>query len=143
VKTLSDKIDWEKATEYSEALEEYEKAKHKKAKLFDPKQLLTKTSKIRKAVDPELGIISYGTLVSEDLVEINKEQTNEEKGFVMLYIALRKAYPDVTLEDVKAFPLEDFTRLMKAIFGDQVFFPAPKPSQNGSKTPATFRGSGS
>jgi hypothetical protein len=137
---MSGEIDWEKASEYQAVLEQYEKAKQQKGKLFDPKQLLTKTSKLRNIADPVLGIITYGTLVSGDLVEINKQQTPEEKGFVMLWIALRKAYPDVKLEDIKSFSLEDFTRLMKAIFGDAVFFPEQRTSPTLSKTTATFKG---
>jgi hypothetical protein len=136
----SEEIDWRKATEYSEALEEFQKAKGKKAKLFDPKQLVTKTSEIKTFADPELGIVSYGTIVTEELPEINKFSTNEEKGIFMLYLALHKAYPDVTLEDVKAFSIVDFARLMKAIFGDQVFFQTRPPSKNGLRTPTTFRG---
>jgi hypothetical protein len=138
-----EEIDWKKVDEFMQRADDYDEEVKKKARLFDPKELLKKAQKIRKIEDPELGIICYGTLVSEDLVEINREKTNEEKGFVMLWIALRKAYPDITLEDVKAFELTDFTKLMKAIFGGQVFFQQAKTSPSGLKTPATFKGSGS
>jgi hypothetical protein len=139
----NEEIDWKKVTNMEEALGEAQKAKAKKAKLFDPKQLVTKAAQIKTMTDSELGVISFGTVVTEELVEINKLATPEEKGVFMLYLALHKAYPDITLEDVKAFSLEDFTKLMKLIFGSQVFFPNQKPSENGLKTPATFRGSGS
>jgi hypothetical protein len=129
-------IDWKKVEEYSKVLEDHERLKAEKAKLFDPKELLTKASKLRTVIDPELGVISYGTLVAEDLMEINKAKTSEEKGFLMLYKALHKAYPDIKLEDVKDFTLEDFTRLMKAIFGDQIFFPK---SENGLKAAETLK----
>jgi hypothetical protein len=133
----------QKLKELQERADDYEKEVQRKARLFDPKKLVSKSSKVRVVEDQVLGKISYGPIVTEDLLEINRQETNEEKGFVMLWIALRKAYPDVTLEDVKAFALEDFTRLMKAIFGDQVFLQQQqKTSQNGLTTPATFKGSG-
>lgn len=139
----NEEIDWKKAAEMEEALGETQRVKGKKAKLFDPKQLVTKAAQIKTMTDAELGVISFGTVVTEELVGINKLATPEEKGVFMLYLALHKAYPDITLEDVKAFSLEDFTKLMKLIFGSQVFFPNQKQSENGLKTPATFRGSGS
>jgi hypothetical protein len=131
----------EKLKEFMQRANADEKEMQRKAKLFDPKKLVSKAAKIKVVEDKDLGTIQYGTIVSEDLIEINSYEMTEDKGFTMLWIALRKAYPDVTLEDVKAFPLEDFTRLMKAIFGNAVsFLPTAKPSQNGSQTPATFRG---
>jgi hypothetical protein len=137
-------IDWEKVEEFQERADAYDELLKKKARLFDPKELLKKTEKIRKVEDPDFGIICYGPILSDDLTEINKEKTNEEKGLVMLWIALRKAYPELTLEDVKAFELKDYTKLMKAIFGDAVnFFPTQKQSPSGLKTPTTFKGSDS
>lgn len=135
-----DDIDWKLVEDQKQRADEFEEEVKRKAKLFDPKELLKKTEKIRKVEDPEFGTICYGPLVSEDLIEVNKEKTAEEKGIVMLWIALRKGYPDITLEDVKAFKLEDFTKLMKAIFGNGVFLQTAKPSPSGSKTPTTFKG---
>lgn len=140
---MGQEINWKKVSEYSAVLEELEQLKAKKAKLFDPKQLVTKTTEIKTVYDPELGVINFGSIVAEELTEINRLPTNEEKGVYMLYLALHKAYPDVKLEDVQAFGLEDFTRLMKLIFGAQVFFQTQQPSENGSKARATFKGSGS
>lgn len=143
VNSLAQEIDWKKVTEYSQFLEELEQLKARKAKLFDPKQLVAKTTEIKTAYDPEFGVINFGSIVAEELTEINRLQTNEEKGVYMLYLALHKAYPDVKLEDIEGFCLEDFTRLMKLIFGAQVFFQTQQPSENGSKARATFKGSGS
>jgi hypothetical protein len=136
---MSGEIDWAKVTEYEKRLQDIEKEKLGKVRIFDPKELIRKTNKIRTIQDPDLGLISYGTVVAEELSEINRFATNEEKGVFMLYLALHKAYPDVKLEDVKAFSIEDFARLMKAIFGGQVFFPTQKPSENGSRTAGTPR----
>jgi len=78
----NEEIDWKKVTEMEEAVGEAQKAKAKKAKLFDPKQLVTKAAQIKTMTDSELGVISFGTVVTEELLEINKLATPKRKEFL-------------------------------------------------------------
>jgi hypothetical protein len=137
---MSKQIDWGKATEGANALEEYEKAKAQNKKLFDPKELVKESRKVRTISDSELGIISYKPLTFGDLEEINKASSNEEKSILALYKMLKKTYPDLTLDDVHEFGLDTVQRLLKLIVGPNGFLQVPKTSQPGSNQTATFRG---
>jgi len=85
----------------------------KKQKQFNPKDLLTK--KIHVVNDPELGEVKFGDLTIGDSTEISKTETDEEKGLRIVFIALSKAYPDLTFEDVKQFSLQKAARLINII----------------------------
>jgi hypothetical protein len=136
---LSD-IDWEKVRGFQERLEEYDREQERKARLFDPKELVKKSRKIKTVQDPELGLVSFGELLFSDLAEINTAGTNEEKSALILYKMLQKAYPDITPDDVRSFGLADVTRLLKLMMGPDFLQVTPKPSPSGSGTTATFRG---
>jgi hypothetical protein len=137
---MSEKVDWGKASEYCRVLEEYAEVTKRKAKLFDPKKLVEDSRTVRKVYDPELGLITYRTLTLHDLVEINKQETNEEKNIVSLYLMLHKTYPDVTVDDVREFGLDAVVRLLKLIVGPAGFLQVPKTSEHGSSQTSTFRG---
>jgi hypothetical protein len=137
---MSETIDWGKASEYCRVLEEYAEVAKRKAKLFDPKKLVEDSRTVRKVYDPELGLITYRTLTLDDLVEINKQETNEEKNIVSLYLMLHKTYPDVTVDDVREFGLDAVVRLLKIIVGPTGFLQVPKTSEHGSNQTSIFRG---
>ena len=98
-----DTIDWAKVREFQQRAEEYDREQEKKRRLFDPKELVKKSRKIKTVEDPELGLVSFGELVFSDLAEINTAETNQEKSVLILYKMLQKAYPDVTVDDVRSF----------------------------------------
>jgi hypothetical protein len=137
---MSEKVDWGKASEYCRVLEEYAEVTKRKAKLFDPKKLVEDSRTVRKVYDPELGIITYRPLTLHDLVEINKQETNEEKNIVSLYLMLHKTYSDVTVDDVREFGLDAVVRLLKLIVGPAGFLQVPKTSEHGLNQTSTFRG---
>jgi hypothetical protein len=137
---MSEKIDWEKASEYCRVLEEYAEVAKRKAKLFDPKKLVEDSRAVRKVYDPDLGVIAYRTLTMEDLIEINKHESNEEKNIMSLYLMLRKTYPDLTLEDVREFGLDSVVKLLKIIVGPGGFLQVPKTSPPGLTQTSTFKG---
>jgi len=97
-------------------LAEYERAKAEKAKLFSIDEVLADSSKIREAYVEELGVkVRYGVLTVGDLAEINKAETAEEKAVLMLYKMLEKADKNVTLDKVKALPLDVATAILTVI----------------------------
>jgi hypothetical protein len=131
-------VDWEKATEYMHTLEEENKRRLERAKVFNPKDLVRDSRELRVAIDQDTGnVIYYGPLVFADLLEINQAQSNEEKSILILYKMLKKAYKDLTVDDVKAFPLDAVTRLLKLIAGPGGFFQTPKQSRSGSESQLT------
>jgi len=114
--------------EYKRELEQYEQEKHAKAKLFNPKELVAKAREIQTVEDPEHGTIRYGILTMQDLLEINSTcKTNEDRSLQILYHMLKKAYPDLTLEEVRDMPMEDAAHLLTLLSEKAGFLQAKKP----------------
>jgi hypothetical protein len=125
--------EWERTAEFKKALEDYEAREHKKAETFDPKELLCRSVIIREVLDTQSGkIIRYGNLVFEDLPAIRAAETNEEKSIVILHRMLKKAYKDLTLDDVKHFEFTEATRILALISGPS-FLQTQKQLQSGSE----------
>lgn len=90
---------------------------------FDPKKLAAeKTRKLRVIRDVEFGIIHFGILSHQELRKlkeivdkagVNGKNRDWLQGELILHAMLKKAYPDLIFDDVRAFPLEDTMRLVK------------------------------
>ena len=117
-----------KLEEYAKKLEKYEQEKAEKAAKFDVKALIQSGQQLRSVEVEGLGTIQYGVLTLKDSLELSKYQTNEERSAAMIWLMLRKAYPELTLEDVKNLPLDVAASIMTAITKDLGFL-----SQTGKK----------
>jgi len=104
-----------KVEEYAKKLEQYEQEKAAKAAKFDVKALVQSSREIRSVFIEDLGIVEYGVLTLADSIELGKCKTPEERGVMTLYLMLRKANKDITLEDIKALPLDVAAKLMATI----------------------------
>jgi hypothetical protein len=107
-----------------EKAEDMAKADIDKVKKFNPKDLLKK--KIHVYRDPDLGEVSFGDLTVADSMEIAKGKDESEKGMKIIYLSLHKAYPDLTFEEVKEFPLSKVSRLINVIAEQTGFLPPKK-----------------
>ena len=110
-----------KVEEYAKKLEEYEREKAEKAAKFDVKALVQGSREIRRVEVEGLGVVEYGVLTLADSLELAKCKTPEERGIMTLWLMLHKANKDLTLEDVKAFPLDVAAKLMTALTKDMGF----------------------
>jgi len=110
-----------KVEEYAKKLEQYEQEKAAKAAKFDVKALIQSSREIRRVEVEGLGVVEYGVLTLADSIELGKCGTPEERGVMTLWLMLRKANKDLTLEDVKALPLEVAAKLMTALSRDMGF----------------------
>ena len=114
-------------------LAEYERAKAEKARLFSIDEILADSKKIREVYIEELNAkVHYGVLSIADLAEINKAETAEEKAVLMLYKMLAKADENVTLDKVKALPLDVATVILTRI-SQSPLLRIPKQLRNGLK----------
>jgi hypothetical protein len=66
------------------------------------------------------------------LPAIRAAETNEEKSIVILHRMLKKAYKDLTLDDVKHFEFTEATRILALISGPS-FLQTQKQLQSGSE----------
>ena len=105
-----------------ELFEKEDAAKREIAKKFDPKRLVQESGKMKSVFDEEEGEIKYYTLRMDDSEEISKVQSDDERSRLILFKFLAKAYPGLTLDDVKAFPLIKATRIVRLIYEAEGFF---------------------
>jgi len=119
-----------KLEEYAKKLEKYEQEKAEKAAKFDVKALIQSSQQLRSVEVEGLGTIQYGVLTLKDSLELSKYQTNEERSAAMIWLMLRKAYPELTLEDIKNLPLDVAANIMTALAKDSGFLTGKK-SKNG------------
>jgi len=97
------------------------------AKKFDPKLLVKKATEKHMVLDGDEEIYYY-PLVLEDTADLSKAKTNEEYSTLMLWKMLEKAYPELTLEDVKKFPMSKGARILQLLSEAEGFLPPEKKS---------------
>ena len=84
-------------------------------KEFDPAEFIREASKVRKIVDKELGEILYHQLRLIDMDDVNKPTDPRDKVAMVLFKYLGRAYPTLTLEDLKTMPLNTASRILDLI----------------------------
>jgi hypothetical protein len=135
-------IDWEKVTQYEQAVNEYTATQLAKVKIFNPKEIIKKAKEIREIVDEDLGTIRYVLLTYNDLVEIiDKYADNKDRSVQLLFKQLAPANPDLTIEDIRGMPYEVVVRLLNKL-QQSGFFPQ-KTSPSGSASTPELRPSDS
>jgi len=110
-----------------ELFEKEEQKDRELAKKFDPKLLVKKASEKHMVLDGDEEIYYY-PLVLEDTADLSKLKTNEEYSTMMLWKMLEKAYPGLTLEDVKKFPMGKGARILQLLIEAEGFLPTKKKS---------------
>lgn len=69
---------------------------------FDPRRLTESASKVHEVFVKGLGKVKFGALTFNDIIEIDKAGGGmQEKGVRYIHAMLKKAYPELTFEDVK------------------------------------------
>jgi len=127
-----------KVEEYAKKLEKYEQEKAEKAAKFDVKALIESGRKVRSVNIEGLGEIQYGVLTLSDTLELAKYKTTEERSAATIWLMLRKAYPDLTLEDVKSIPIDMAAKIMTALSEEMGFLGTTgKQLKSGSKQTLT------
>lgn len=105
-----------------EADEKHEADAQAKVKRFNPKDVLGK--KIHVVNDEVLGEVRFGDLTIGDAFEINKVQSDQEKGLTILFLMLKKAEPTLIWSEMREMPFDVANRLLD-IIGKQAAFLRP------------------
>lgn len=130
----SEQVDWAHVTKMQSQLEEIEKERLARVRIFDPKELVRKAKEIREVYDEDLGTIRYVLLNYDELNEIvEKFKDNKDRSIQLLYKQLAPASPGLTADDIKKMPYEVVVRLLTKLQRDGSFFHQKK-SQNGSES---------
>lgn len=105
-----------KVEHYKRQLDKHEAKQKRVAKLFNVDEVLAGSEDLREIYVPEIDMtVKYGVLTIGDLTDIVKAETDEEKAIRMLWKMLHKADKTVTLEKVKALPLQTATAILTRI----------------------------
>jgi len=133
---MSETIDWARVTEMQERLEEAEKEKLSRVRIFDPKEIVRKAKEIREIVDDDLGTIRYVLLNYDELNEIiEKYKDNKDRSVQLLFKQLGPANEGLKVDDIRKMPYEVVVRLLTKLQTEGSFFPRLQtPSQNGSQS---------
>ena len=98
------------------------------AKIFNPSELMRRTSEIREFDHPQLGLIRFGELTIADSEIIRQCKSEADKTAMAVYLMLKKAYPEMptyTPENIsefyKAFPVMEGAALLQFVSELPVF----------------------
>ncbi|MEM2587071.1 MAG: hypothetical protein QXV23_02115 [Candidatus Bathyarchaeia archaeon] len=105
-------------------LEEHERQRQEAAQTIDLKDLVRKTRGLKSVYIDGYGELKYGSLTFSDLIEISKYQSNEERMVAIVYHMLKKAYPELTIEDVKSLPFNVSAKIIAALGKEEGFLTA-------------------
>jgi hypothetical protein len=127
-----EKIDWSYVSEMEQRLDELEREKLQRVKVFNPKELVRRAKDIREISDDDLGVIRYVLLSYDDLNEIiEKYPDNKDRSVQLLFKQLFPANKDLAVEDIHKMPFEVVVRLLTKLQKEGGFFQT-KVSQSGS-----------
>lgn len=97
-------------------------------KEFDPKRLIERGNEILTVDAGELGIIKYGKLNMKDLLEVfgkpftvDNPDPTPEQSLELAWRMLNKAYPDLSLEDMKLWLPKDVEKILQVLFDEEDF----------------------
>jgi hypothetical protein len=108
---------------YMEKAKAYDKQQQQKRqetrKLFDPKALALKTTKIYTLNDPDLGVIRYGYLSDTEFKALGLQNITDQQEITdrTIHAMLQKADPTLTYEEYKAMPFDEKAALTIVMTG--------------------------
>ena len=133
-----------KLAEHDEA-ESMEKAEV--ARRYNPREACRRSSEILAVTDETLGIVRFGVLSISEFTDLKLCETKDENKRIrkVVHAMLKKADPELTLEDVEAIPFDEFT-ILNSILGEALpgfLRLAKQASASGSPPTGTRKPSGS
>ncbi len=107
--------------------EEAEKKIDEQYSDFNPKLLTEESKKMHCVFVEGLGKVKFGALTFNDILKIEESSKSmADRGVQYLYAMLKKAYPDLTLEDVKGWDSNQVGKITLALQKAGFFSQAPK-----------------
>lgn len=100
---------------YRRRLERFMNEAEAEAKLFDLREILSESSRLKEKHVEGLGLVRYGPLTIADLAELSEVKGDLEKGVMAIYLMLKKADEKIKLEDLKNLPVDVALRLLNAL----------------------------
>ena len=112
-------MDTDELVKQAQKLEEKRKQAAIAVGNFDPLKTLQDSNAIKEIYDEKFGVIKYGSLSYKENKSIKAIPDLEDRTTNMVYLMLKKAYPDLKLEDVESWGFEKVAR-MSFLIGKEV-----------------------
>ena len=112
-----------RSEEFERKIAEHEKAeaseKEQIAKRYDPREACRRSSEIRTVTDETLGEVRFGVLSISEFTDLKLNEIKDENARIrkVVHAMLRKADPELKLDDVEAIPFDEFT-ILNGILGE-------------------------
>ena len=127
-----------RAETFKQRLEEHDAEAAAQRKVFNPKEILANAKEIRSVYDEQLGEVRYGLLTLKEFQSLGDEADVNKKAYRLIHAMLKKAYPDLTIDNVESMPFEVVARLSTVLGGVvQSFLPRQKVSLPANLPPSS------
>ncbi len=119
-----DSVENKKRTElFEKKIAEHEKAEETKqaktAKCYNPREACRRSSEILVVNDETLGKVRFGVLSIREFADLKLNDVTDENARIrrVVHAMLKKADPELTVEDVDEIPFDEFT-ILNSILGE-------------------------
>jgi hypothetical protein len=122
VSTATSPENQKRADEFEQKLAEHEETeaaeKAQVAKIYNPREACRRSSEIRIVQDELLGEVRFGVLSIVEFTDLRLSDLKDENARTrkIIHAMLKKADPELTIEQVEAIPFDEFT-ILNGILG--------------------------
>ena len=135
-----------RSDEFERKIAEHEAEEAQIAKRYNPREACRRSSEILVVTDETLGEVRFGVLSISEFADLKLSEIKDENARIrrVVHAMLKKADPELTLEEVEAIPFDEFT-ILNGILGEALpgfLRLAQQASKTGSQQTQTRKQSG-
>ena len=135
-----------RAEEFERKIAEHEAEATQIARRYNPREACRRSTEILVVNDETLGEVSFGVLSISEFADLKLSEIKDENARIrrVVHAMLKKADPELTLEEVEAIPFDEFT-ILNGILGEALpgfLRLAQQASKTGSQQTQTHKQSG-
>ena len=135
-----------RAEEFERKIAEHEAETARIAKRYNPREACRRSTEILVVNDETLGEVRFGVLSISEFTDLRLSEVKDENARIrrVVHAMLRKADPELTIEEVEAIPFDEFT-ILNGILGEALpgfLRLAQQASKTGSQQTQTLKQSG-
>lgn len=108
-----------RAEEFERKIAEHEVAEAQVARRYNPREACRRSTEILVVNDETLGEVRFGVLSIREFADLKLSEIKDENERIhrVVHAMLKKADPEITLEEVEAIPFDEFT-ILNGILGE-------------------------
>jgi hypothetical protein len=146
VKGTESEENQKRTEEFERKIAEHEAETSRFARRYNPREACRRSSEILVVNDETLGEVRFGVLSIAEFADLKLSEIKDENARIrrVVYAMLKKADPELKLQDVEAIPFDEFT-ILNGILGEALpgfLRLAQQASKTGSRQTQTHKQSG-